>query len=139
MQLALANAVNAEPLPLIGEGYGIRLPPRSQRLTATSFNVVPNAPPLHDDLDDDEPPAPSAPPAPPVTANAEEIQDEGPAEPPSAGRVLEEESDYDMDEDGPAGASPPARSPVPPPPAPPAPSAESRGVKRQLEEDEDYD
>lgn len=157
MNLALAASVNSEPLPLVGEGYGIRLPPRSQRLTATSFNVVPNAPPLHDDLEEelDQPPTvldPAVSTTTTATTTQRIKQEPGavaqvPQPPPPATRMLEEESDYDEVEPATApaavGGDTAEPSSVPSSGAPlasePPPPLESRGVKRALEEDEDYD
>ncbi|KAK4056526.1 Transcription initiation factor TFIID subunit 9 [Microbotryomycetes sp. JL221] len=39
--LHLATQINSNPLPPVPEVYGIRLPPRAQRLTSTNFTIVP--------------------------------------------------------------------------------------------------
>ncbi|GJJ07424.1 hypothetical protein Clacol_001626 [Clathrus columnatus] len=43
--LSLAAQTNATPLPSVPEAFGIRLPPPKDRLTAVTFDLVPNPPP----------------------------------------------------------------------------------------------
>lgn len=54
----MAAKTNAEPLPILSETYGIRLPPPKYCLTAVDFDLLPNKPPLQDmpavSSDDDE-------------------------------------------------------------------------------------
>lgn len=50
--LNLAGTLNSTPLPPISDRYGLRLPPREQCLTGVNFNIVPD--PLDDDDDDDD-------------------------------------------------------------------------------------
>jgi len=48
--LSLASSVNAEPLPLVPETFGVRLPPAQHCLTEVDFDLVPNKPPPEDPL-----------------------------------------------------------------------------------------
>lgn len=50
--LNLAGTLNSTPLPPVSDRYGLRLPPREQCLTGVNFNIVPD--PLDDDDEDDE-------------------------------------------------------------------------------------
>lgn len=54
MLLGLASAVNSVPLPPISDRHGVRLPPQNQCLTNVNFRVVPN--PLPDGFDEFEEP-----------------------------------------------------------------------------------
>ncbi|KAF8351283.1 transcription initiation factor IID, 31kD subunit-domain-containing protein [Amanita rubescens] len=52
--LSLANQVNAAPLPVVPEVFGIRLPPSSECLTCVDFDLVPHKPPPDVKLYDEE-------------------------------------------------------------------------------------
>ncbi|SOV09851.1 related to TAF9 - TFIID and SAGA subunit [Ustilago sp. UG-2017a] len=53
MLLGLASAVNSIPLPPISDRHGVRLPPQNQCLTNVNFRVVPNAlPEGYDDFEE---------------------------------------------------------------------------------------
>ncbi|OZJ04634.1 hypothetical protein BZG36_02029 [Bifiguratus adelaidae] len=43
--LELADEKNKQPLPLIPEKYGIRLPPERHTLTAINYQILPEVPP----------------------------------------------------------------------------------------------
>ncbi|KAN0062564.1 Transcription initiation factor TFIID subunit 9 [Thecaphora frezii] len=152
--LSLATSLNSVPLPPISDRHGIRLPPPQHCLTNVNFSLVPNPPPPdfdeshHDDL----------PSIAPVTTSATAT---------AAGAITtesrgvgggEEDDDYDDIQDidveptrveavkGPedgarsqpvaSGVDGNAETSVV---AAPAAAVPSRGVKRSLDEDEDYD
>ncbi|KXN86364.1 Transcription initiation factor TFIID subunit 9 [Leucoagaricus sp. SymC.cos] len=56
--LSLANDVNASPLPVVPEVFGVRLPPQPDCLTNVDFNLIPNKPPpdvkIYDEVEEVE-------------------------------------------------------------------------------------
>ncbi|KDN53553.1 TFIID-31kDa-domain-containing protein [Tilletiaria anomala UBC 951] len=139
MLLSLATSLNTMPLPPISDSHGVRLPPRQHRLTNINFNILPNAPPpevLGDESEDDPIKSEAAPPR------------SNPAGAASHGRDLDEDDDYDDEEEshgaGSNGANPLAASASAAngnggDAASSTANAEPRGLKRSLDEDEDYD
>jgi transcription initiation factor TFIID subunit 9B len=124
MLLSLATSLNNVPLPPISDGFGVRLPPRKQRLTNVNFNVLPNAPPP--DLDEEE-----------EESNVEQVVTEEQKERDGPSRPLGEDDEYDDEEmdNGTQSASKDATSGGAGPPT----ESDARGTKRRLEEDEEYD
>ncbi|CAD6887960.1 unnamed protein product [Tilletia controversa] len=146
--VSLAASINSIPLPAISDRVGIRLPPLEHCLTNVNFSIVPNSPPRS--------PSPEVKPEPrhhhhqtSTTANgtgptrnqqADESRNGAPDEDvgmqdgtgasglpasDSTGSRWQQDDNYD---DAPA---PPGAAPLSLPP--------SRGTKRALDEDEDYD
>ncbi|PWN23151.1 TFIID-31kDa-domain-containing protein [Microstroma glucosiphilum] len=129
--LSLATTLNAYPLPPVSDRYGLRLPPREHCLTGVNFGIVPDE--LDDDDDDDE-----------EDEEGEEVEGsakagdsrQGQGQGQGAGGGRDEVGEEDA-EDGPlpedatmedaAGAGGGGAA------------IDSRGVKRSLDEDEDYD
>ncbi|SPO31835.1 related to TAF9 - TFIID and SAGA subunit [Ustilago trichophora] len=158
MLLGLASTVNALPLPPISDRHGVRLPPPQHCLTNVNFGIVPNPPP--EDFDDFEELQPSSSSA-VVTGGPAEGSQTTTATAPSGGestqnsnlfesqprRAAEEENDdYDAeDADGDDGDV--SMTTVHPSQSQGGQTQEdqkdridpSRGVKRPLDEDEDYD
>ncbi|KAI9454614.1 transcription initiation factor IID, 31kD subunit-domain-containing protein [Russula earlei] len=52
--LSLATQTNAQPLPVVPEVFGLRLPPANECLTAIDFDLVPNRPPPEEKQYDEE-------------------------------------------------------------------------------------
>ncbi|KAJ7068122.1 transcription initiation factor IID, 31kD subunit-domain-containing protein [Mycena amicta] len=164
--LSLATEVNAQPLPSVPEVFGVRMPPASDCLTSIDFDLIPNRPPpgvkLYEEVeesesesesDDDMEPAPipqqAAPSRPPPTAAPPEpVVDETPfpisaidmSSGPRIGSqvVPNEGSDAGEEEDGlfaggddddDSDAMEEVQTSL----------GQTNGIKRKLEEDDDYD
>ncbi|PWN30213.1 TFIID-31kDa-domain-containing protein [Jaminaea rosea] len=119
--LNLASSLNSTPLPPISDRYGLRLPPKEHCLTNVNFNIVPDA---LDDEDDEE------------DGDGEDERDE---EQRGAGAAVGEADaddtatagagDVTMTEEGTTNGRAAADED----------DAAGRGVKRSLEEDDEYD
>lgn len=135
MLISLADSLNRVPLPLISEGVSLRLPPPNQRLTNVNFSIIPDELPerrKNKPQDQDQ--------------NASNVQSNGNGK---EGRI--EDDDYDEEEDeviGDVSMKEPPSAPSNNNSVPLQQSVaslgkeqeqESRGTKRSLEEDEDYD
>lgn len=122
MLLSLATSLNTVPLPPLSDAVGIRLPPRQHRLTNVNFTIVPNLPPPDlaggDDVDARE------------ETDREKKNAKG-----GAPRAIDEDEDYDESEPG--GTD--DRTGDKPLHGAEAADQGSRGLKRGLEEDEEYD
>ncbi|SPO31948.1 related to TAF9 - TFIID and SAGA subunit [Ustilago trichophora] len=154
MLLGLASTVNALPLPPISDRHGVRLPPPQHCLTNVNFGIVPNPPP--EDFDDFEEPQPSTSSA-TVTAVAaghsqstttagESTQNSNLFESQPKRAALEENhDDYDAEDADPDDGDE-SMTTVHPSQSQDVASQQSkhqidpsRGVKRTLDEDEEYD
>lgn len=166
MLLALASTVNAIPLPPISDRHGVRLPAAQHCLTNVNFSIVPN--PLPADFDDFEQAPPPLDPACPTSngsggggvsqstladtqaSTGSNLFDSNPARP------ARDKDDYDNDDaDMPADDASvttlhPSQSQTHLAPDTADPSSQShtqslpntdssRGVKRSLDEDDEYD
>lgn len=159
--LALATKTNAQPLPPVSDTYGVRLPPAKQALTSVDFDIVPNKPPPgmndpetfeeeYEEWEEDD--TPELPPAPPaddlmVMDDPDEpialVDEAVPMQSVEGGEARGEEEDNDaddlfgdadndddenkMDQDTTAEAAPTNGSPS------------GGGIKRKIEEDDNYD
>ncbi|CDW98782.1 hypothetical protein [Sporisorium scitamineum] len=125
--LELANMVNSVLFPLISDRHGVRLPPQQHCLTNVNFGIVPNPPP--EDFDDFEAPQPQHPPPPTTTANAAAAASQS-TQPDTQASTL-----FDTTQTRP-GSQPTGESQVE---AKDGGQDAARGVKRNLDEDEEYD
>lgn len=160
--LALATKTNAQPLPSVSDTYGIRIPPAKHALTAVDFDIVPNKPPpgMNDPEtyeeeyeeweEDDTPEVPAAPPA----ADDLMVMDD-PDEPialvgdglvsmadagDGEGAAQGDEGGSDADDLFGDGEGDDEENKMEQDTAPaPAETSPSAGVKRKIEEDDDYD
>lgn len=167
MLLALASTVNAIPLPPISDRHGVRLPPAQHCLTNVNFGIVPNPPP--EDFDDFEEPQPArsstaaaaAASQTGTTATAAGASQSTQADTqastlfdsaPTRTGVHGDDEDYDDDNDDEEDPDDGDVSMTTVHPSQSQPTAESqpeakdseqqeaaRGVKRSLDEDEEYD
>ncbi|QRV73083.1 Transcription initiation factor IID, 31kD subunit [Ceratobasidium sp. AG-Ba] len=151
--LALATKTNAQPLPSVSDTYGVRLPPAKQALTSVDFDIVPNKPPPeYEEWEEDD--TPELPPAPPaedlmVMDDPDEpiaLLDEAiPMQGAQGGEALQaEEEDNDADDlfgdaDNDDDENKMDQDPVVPESAPTNGSPSGGGVKRKIEEDDNYD
>ncbi|KAG8740920.1 Transcription initiation factor TFIID subunit 9 [Ceratobasidium sp. 428] len=162
--LALATKTNAQPLPTISDTYGTRIPPAKQALTSVDFDIVPNKPPPgmndpetfeeeYEEWEEDDtpevPPAPAADdlmvmddPDEPIALVDETAPIQGGEAGEAAPQAEEEDNDADdlfgdaeaddddnkMDQDTTTAE-----------PAPASGSPSAGGVKRKIEEDDNYD
>ncbi|QRW02129.1 Transcription initiation factor IID, 31kD subunit [Ceratobasidium sp. AG-Ba] len=152
--LALATKTNAQPLPSVSDTYGVRLPPAKQALTSVDFDIVPNKPPPEEYEEWEEDDTPELPPAPPaedlmVMDDPDEpiaLLDEAiPMQGAQGGEALQaEEEDNDADDlfgdaDNDDDENKMDQDPVVPESAPTNGSPSGGGVKRKIEEDDNYD
>ncbi|KAG8743974.1 Transcription initiation factor TFIID subunit 9 [Ceratobasidium sp. 414] len=160
--LALATKTNAQPLPAVSDTYGVRIPPAKHALISVDFDVVPNKPPLgmndpetfeeeYEEWEEDN--TPEVPPAPPadelmVMDDPDEpialVDEAAPIQGQAGGTAPEgEEEDNDADDlFGDAGADDDENKMDQDTTAELAPSGASPsagGVKRKIEEDDNYD
>ncbi|KAJ6629149.1 transcription initiation factor IID, 31kD subunit-domain-containing protein [Mycena sp. CBHHK59/15] len=120
--LSLASEVNAVALPAVPEVFGVRMPPSSDCLTSIDFDLIPNKPPPSVKLYDEEIEEVEE-------SESDEDDDDEDMEPADAGEEEdglfaggdEEEEDSDGMEEVQTSL------------------AHTNGVKRKLEEDDDYD
>lgn len=160
MLLALASTVNSIPLPPISDRHGVRLPPPQHCLTNVNFEIVPNPiPEGFDDFEEQHPPHSSSTSAtkPPAGENGTSQSTVGDTQGSSLfdtqTRRAQDEDDYDDDEEHVEGEDE-AADDVSMTTVHPSQSQagdareatsqgadvdESRGVKRSLDEDEEYD
>jgi transcription initiation factor TFIID subunit 9B len=118
--LSLASSLNGIPLPPISDKYGVKLPPAQHCLTNVNFSIVPNPPP-EDGSDEDAP---------------GDEDDQTQQEDDDALQEKDENDDYDegdetvdisqKDEDMADTSNIASSQPI-------------RGIKRSLEEEDDYD
>ncbi|QRV87958.1 Transcription initiation factor IID, 31kD subunit [Ceratobasidium sp. AG-Ba] len=151
--LALATKTNAQPLPSVSDTYGVRLPPAKQALTSVDFDIVPNKPPPeYEEWEEDD--TPELPPAPPaedlmVMDDPDEpialLDDAIPMQGAQEGEALQaEEEDNDADDlfgdaDNDDDENKMDQDPAVPESAPTNGSPSGGGVKRKIEEDDNYD
>ena len=106
--------MNSMPLPPISDRYGLRLPPKEHCLTNVNFSIVP------DELDDEEEEE---------EGHGAAMQTQEQSQSQSQPQAVDEDDAADAADvsmqDGDAAA--------------PAAAADSRGTKRSLEEDDEYD
>ena len=154
MLLGLASTVNSIPLPPISDRHGVRLPPQEHCLTNVNFSIVPN--PMPEGYDEfEEQPAPSASrsqqqqPQTTQTTAGQSTQDSELFDSNRPARQDDEDDDYDDDDGEGAGEDGDVSMTT----VQPTQSTQSqgvgeggkegedeqRGVKRSLDEDEEYD
>ncbi|CBQ71573.1 related to TAF9-TFIID and SAGA subunit [Sporisorium reilianum SRZ2] len=142
MLLALASTVNAIPLPPISDRHGVRLPPAQHCLTNVNFAIVPNPPP-HDFDDFQDPQRPSTASA-AAASQSTQADTQASALFDTAARAARAD-DYDDDDDGDVSMTTvqPSQSQPDAVGAQRAQPVEAddgaRGVKRSLDEDDEYD
>ncbi|KAL9935397.1 hypothetical protein V8E36_005745 [Tilletia maclaganii] len=145
--VSLASSINSIPLPPISDRIGVRLPPLEHCLTNVNFSIVPNSPPRSPSPEVKlEPPSQQRRTTAAINGHGgiddDVVEDEGMQDAPGASGTGSSrarwQQDDDYDDPGPPGGHglSTSGSLAAPPPAPPA---ASRGTKRALEEDEDYD
>ncbi|KAF7301409.1 hypothetical protein MIND_00706200 [Mycena indigotica] len=162
--LSLATEVNAQPLPAVPEVFGVRMPPAADCLTSIDFDLIPNRPPpgvkLYEEVEESESesesddemepaPIPQQTQPPPAPVPSEPIADETPfpisaintsvgpqigsqAPAPDQGSDAEEEDDGLFgggEDDDDSDAMEEVQTSL----------GQANGVKRKLEEDDDYD
>lgn len=163
MLLALASTVNSIPLPPISDRHGVRLPPPQHCLTNVNFEIVPNPiPEGFDDFEEEHAPHSSSTSAAKAPAGGNGASQSTINDTQGSSlfdtqprRAAADEDDYDDDDEdvegeheaaddvsmttvhpsqsqGGVGESKEATSQG-------ADADESRGVKRSLDEDEEYD
>lgn len=118
--LSLANTLNSTPLPPISDRFGLRLPPKEQCLTNVNFRIVPEPLDDPDDDDDDENDAPNGPGTTedrPAVSPSQQVGDEDAGDDSNLADTTMQEAN------GASTGSPDA----------------NRGVKRSLDEDDEYD
>lgn len=115
MLLSLASSLNSVPLPPILDRYGLKLPPAQHCLTNVNFSLVPNPPP-EDSSEEDAP-----------SEDEEDDEAEG-----LNGQRADNVEDNDVNEANINGGDATADATM-------EDAAETRGTKRSLDEDEDYD
>lgn len=121
--LSLASSLNSTPLPPISERFGLRLPPREHCLTNVNFTIVPDE---LDDEDDEE-----------HEGEAEEGQAGAGAgnDPATTANGSHDVGEEDANSPDVSMQDATATDEQPPPP----PDQTTRGVKRSLQEDDEYD
>ncbi|KAE8218865.1 hypothetical protein CF319_g7336 [Tilletia indica] len=146
--VSLASSINSIPLPPISDRVGIRLPPLEHCLTNVNFSIVPNSPPRSPSPEVKVEARPHHPhhtangAAPTRNGRAGEDrnnaadEDEGMHDSTGAGAVAPLASDsnrsrWQQDDNYDDAPDPTSMAPLPIGP--------SRGTKRALDEDEDYD